>query len=310
MSAAFVSWIGRRIGAFSWLHLQDFEIDAAFDLGLLKNRRLRAPMVAAERAILRSFDCVSTISPQMLDRLASKGVEKEKIRELRNWTDINQIKPGKRRPQFRKEQLNLEDTHFVCLYAGTMSNKQDLELILDAARSLDQAGSRIRFILCGDGPHKGTLQCLAADLCNVQFLGVQTEERFAELLKTADVHLVPQKAEAADLVLPSKLGGILASGRPVIVMAKPGTGLADEVSKGGLVIPPGDVDGLTAAVRALANDPSFCQSLGESARRQALSKWDKKVILSDLTHALSASRKLNEATTLGQPSLARKVVTS
>src|SRR6185312_13966346 len=67
MSAAFSAWIARRIGAYSWLHLQDFEVDAAFDLGLLSRKQLRAPMVAIERKILRSFDCVSTISPQMLD---------------------------------------------------------------------------------------------------------------------------------------------------------------------------------------------------------------------------------------------------
>ena len=53
MSAAFPAWMARRVGALSWLHLQDFEIDAAFDLGLLPNKGLRAPMVAIERKILR-----------------------------------------------------------------------------------------------------------------------------------------------------------------------------------------------------------------------------------------------------------------
>lgn len=102
MSAALSAWIARRIAAVSWLHLQDFEVDAAFDLGLLSNRLLRAPMVAVERNILRSFDCVSTISPAMLDRLAAKGVDKEKIREVRNWTDTAQITPGGRCASFRK----------------------------------------------------------------------------------------------------------------------------------------------------------------------------------------------------------------
>jgi len=71
MSAASPAWAARRFDAFSWLHLQDFEVDAAFDLGLLKNRRLRDAMTGVEQGILRSFDCVSTISPQMLARLAS-----------------------------------------------------------------------------------------------------------------------------------------------------------------------------------------------------------------------------------------------
>jgi colanic acid biosynthesis glycosyl transferase WcaI len=282
MSAAFPAWIARRTGALSWLHLQDFEVDAAFDLGLLTNRRFRSPMVAVERTILRSFDRVSTISPQMLDRLASKHVARDRIREIRNWVDTNQIAPGAADPRFRKEHLDLDENHFVCLYSGTMSNKQGLDLIVEAARSLDNTDSNIRFVLCGDGPHKGMLQGLAVGLNNVQFLKLQEEQLFAELLKAADVHLIPQKAEAADLVLPSKLGGILASGKPVIVMAEAGTGLAREVQDAGIVIPPGDIQALADAVRSLADDPGLSLSLGKAARAAALSRWDKTAILSAL----------------------------
>jgi colanic acid biosynthesis glycosyl transferase WcaI len=288
MSAAFVSWIGRRFGALSWLHLQDFEVDAAFDLGLLGNRRLRDPMIALERKILRSFDCVSTISPQMADRLAFKGVDEQKIREIRNWTDASQITPGIVNSRFRKELLDLTDAHFICLYSGTMSNKQGLGLIIETAKSLDHVGSNIRFVMCGEGPDRKKLQDLAGHLTNVQFLGLQAEESFAELLKTADVHLIPQRAEAADIVLPSKLGGILASGKAVIVMAKPGTGLAEEVTNAGIVIPPGDADALTTAIRRLAEDPHLCRSLGDAARKIALAKWDKNDILGAFEETLLA----------------------
>jgi colanic acid biosynthesis glycosyl transferase WcaI len=289
MSAAFPAWMARRIGAMSWLHLQDFEVDAAFDLGLLSNKRLRAPMVAVERKILQSFDCVSTISPQMLHRLAAKGVDAKKIRELRNWTDTNRIAPGKANPRSRKEQLGLDDRHFIALYSGTMSNKQGLELIVEAAKMLDRTSSNIRFIMCGDGPHKEKLQLLAAGVTNIQFMELQPEESFAELLKAADVNLIPQRAEAADLVLPSKLGGILASGKPMIVMAEPGTGLANEVGKGGVVVTPGDVKGLATAVRALANDPARSRSLGEEGRAIAVAKWDKMAILTGLEQVLLSS---------------------
>jgi colanic acid biosynthesis glycosyl transferase WcaI len=285
MSAAFSAWAARRIGAFSWLHLQDFEVDAAFDLGLLSNRRLRTPMVAAERKILRSFDCVSTISPPMLDRLAAKGVDKERIRELRNWTDTRKIEPGDRQTRLRKE-LGFDDSHFVGLYSGTMSNKQGLELIVEAARSLEQTDPKMRFVLCGDGPHKAVLQNLATGLTNLQFLGLQQGENFAALLNTADVHLIPQKAEAADLVLPSKLGSIFATGRPVIVMAKPGTGLAAEVDGAGLIISPGDAAALANAMRALASNPGLCRSMGGRARAIALSRWDKATILAALEQML------------------------
>ncbi len=294
MSAALSAWIARRIGALSWLHLQDFEIDAAFDLGLLNSRALRVPMVAVERSILRSFDCVSTISPPMMDRLAAKGVQREKIREVRNWTDTSEIVPGNRHTRF-KEELHLDDSHFVALYSGTMSNKQGLELIIEAAKSLDRIDSKIQFVLCGDGPYRAVLQDLAAGLTNVRFLGLQASENFAELLKTADVHLIPQKDEAADLVLPSKLGGILATGRPAIVMARPGTGLAAEVVGAGLIIPPGDAPSLATAVRTLAANSELCASLGEGARAIALSRWDKAAILRRLEQSLAAfsdSRKM------------------
>lgn len=289
MSAAFSAWIARRIGALSWLHLQDFEIDAAFDLGLLANRQLRTPMVAIERQILRSFDHVSTISPQMLSRLKYKGVDDDKVQEVRNWTDTSQITPGKANPRFRTDQLGLDEGHFVCLYSGTMSNKQGLDLIIDAARTIDRSNSKVRFVLCGEGPHKTSLQQLASGLTNVRFLGLQAEDNFIELLKAADAHLIPQRAEAADLVLPSKLGGILASGKPVIVMARQGTGLAAEVEGAGIVIAPGDTRGLAAAIRTLASDANLCASYGEAARRIALAKWDKGAILLGLEQKLSAA---------------------
>jgi colanic acid biosynthesis glycosyl transferase WcaI len=128
---------------------------------------------------------------------------------------------------------------------------------------------------------------------------LQSSENFAELLKTADVHLVPQRAEAADLVLPSKLGGIFASGKPVIAMAKAGTGLALEIGNAGIVIPPGDVQALIGAVRALADDPSLCSALGKGARSVALSRWDKTTILTAVEQMLTASTEAAADLTTG-----------
>jgi colanic acid biosynthesis glycosyl transferase WcaI len=294
MSGALAARIAHSIGAFSWLHVHDFEIDAAFNLGLLKHKSLRNPMIAIERRILRSFDRVSTISPHMAARLQYKGVEAEKIREVRNWTDILQISPGSRNTSFRKE-LCPDASDFVGLYSGTMSNKQGLDLIIEAARELEQTSPGIRFFLCGEGPHKAKLQSLAADLKNVHFLGLQTNERIAELLSTADFHLIPQKAEAADLVLPSKLGGIFATGRPVIVMADQGTGLADEVTGAGLVLPPGSAQALASAARRLKDDPDLCRTLGEAGRKRALQRWDRTTILTMLEQSMLTAMSRNVA---------------
>jgi glycosyltransferase involved in cell wall biosynthesis len=125
---------------------------------------------------------------------------------------------------------------------ATMSYKQGLDLIVEAARDVKQTHSNVHFVLSGQGSHKSKLLEMAANLENVHFLEIQADKRFSQLLVTADLHVIPQRAEVADLVLPSKLGGIFASGRPLITMASPGTGLAEEVADVGVIVPPGAGD--------------------------------------------------------------------
>ena len=286
MSAALASFVARRVGASSWLHVQDLEVDAAFELGLLRNTRLRAAMVAIERRILISFDRVSTISAQMVRSLHAKGVDASRLRELRNWIDSAALERSDRMTRFR-QQLQLDESHLIGLYSGTMSNKQGLELIIEAAGQLHQLNPRIQLVLCGDGPHKARLEEKARGQGNIHFLGLQPWERFGELLSTADFHLIPQRHEAADLVLPSKLAAIFASGRPVIAMAQPETGLAAEVEGAGLVVLPGDAAAFAGAMQTLAGDAGLRGRLGETARQRCLDRWDKKAILAGLTHEIA-----------------------
>ncbi|MCK1341643.1 WcaI family glycosyltransferase [Bradyrhizobium sp. 38] len=290
MSAAFVSLVARRVGAKSWLHIQDFEVDAAFDLGLLRNDTLRKWMLRTEAAILKSFDHVSTISQSMVDRLILKGVGVDKAVEVRNWIDTRAIRPASRMTRYR-EQLKLAETDIVALYSGTMSNKQGLELVIEAAIGLAQSHPHIRFILAGEGPNKTRLEQMAVGHTNVHFLGLQPNESFNELMATADFHLIPQKAEAADLVLPSKLGAIFASARPVIAMAEEGTGLAAEVTGAGLVIPPGDSSALEAALCQLSEAPALRRHYGEEGRKRALDRWDRQTIVRRWSEVMAGVRK-------------------
>lgn len=287
MSAAFVAFVARFTGAKSWLHVQDFEVDAAFDLGLLKTQGLRKPMLFAEQKILKAFDRVSTISPQMMQRLRSKGLALEKLREIRNWIDTAAIVPGDRNTRFRQE-LNLGADDLVGLYSGTMSNKQGLDLILAAATTIERERPHVKFLLCGEGPHKQQLIEMAAGRSNIQFIGLQPNDRFSELLATADFHLIPQKAEAADLVLPSKLGGILSSNRPVIAMAADGTGLADEVRDVGLVVAPGDAAALASAICELDSNRRFGEVFGNNARKRAIERWDRRAIVDGWTREMTS----------------------
>lgn len=286
LSAPVAVLAARAVGATSWLHVQDLEIDAAFELGLLRNRRLRGLMLGIERAILRAFDRVSTISPQMRCRLEDKGVAPENLREVRNWADMTAIVPGHRQTPLRTS-LGLKPTDIVALYSGAMSKKQGLELIVDAAIATRNSHPGIHFILCGNGPQRAELVHLARGLPNTHFVDIQPVERLSELLSTADIHLMPQKSQAADLVLPSKLSGMLASGRPIIVMAAPGTGIAQEVHSCGLVIPPGDAGALAAAITTLAEDEALRECLGTAGRLRGEQLWDRASIIHSLEGELS-----------------------
>jgi colanic acid biosynthesis glycosyl transferase WcaI len=281
LSAPMAALAARCAGATAWLHIQDLELDSAFELGLLRGRGMRRIMCGIERSILRRFDRISTISPQMLRRLEQKGIDPQKLREVRNWVDTSRIVPGGRQTAFRTT-LGLKPTDLVALYSGTMSNKQGLELIVAAAAAMRKSDPNIRFVLCGNGPHRADLVKMANGLDNVRFLQLQPVERLSELLSTADMHILPQRAQAADLVLPSKILGMLASGRPIIAMADPGTGIAREINRAGLIIPPDDTDALAAAVKRLAHDDDLRARLGAAARLSAEQKWDRASIVRSL----------------------------
>jgi colanic acid biosynthesis glycosyl transferase WcaI len=272
--------VARLAGAQSWLHLQDFEVDLAFRMGLLKGKLLRRFVLKMERGLLRRFDNVSSISSRMVEQLLKKGVQLRRTRYFPNWVDITHIKPAAANSTYRRE-LGIAKTDIVVLFSGSLGGKQGL-MVIPAVAKLLAARPDIVFIICGDGVMKPSLEAAAAGLSNVRFLSLQPFERLGELLCTADIHLLPQSPGAADLVLPSKLSGMLASGRPVISTCRPGTELESVVSKCGVVVPPNDDAAFASAVRSLADNSSFRSELGRRARTYAESNFERDAILGRL----------------------------
>jgi colanic acid biosynthesis glycosyl transferase WcaI len=256
--------LARVTGAKSWLHIQDFEVDAAFDLGLLKSARAGRIALTVERALLRRFDVVSTISDKMLERAVAKGVVHPNTFSLPNWVDTHAIYPLGTSNEFRDE-LDIPENATVVLYSGNMGAKQGIEVLADAAAAL--RGRRdIVFVFCGNGASKADLQRRCEGLSNCRFMPLQPVERLNALLGLADVHVLPQRADAADLVMPSKLTGMFASGRAVIAMARADTELYSVVAPRGLIVEPEDVVALTDAIVALAADPDRRAALGAQGR--------------------------------------------
>jgi colanic acid biosynthesis glycosyl transferase WcaI len=267
------AWLCR---AKRWLHLQDFEIDVAFSMGLLKGRLLRRIVLRMEGSLLRRFDTVSTISSRMIQRLLSKGVLARKTRYFPNWVDLVRIKPAKNGSY--RAKLGIPHDLIVVLFSGSLSGKQGLMVIPEAARLL-ALRSDILFVICGDGVIKPQIEAAATGLKNVRFMPLQPPECVADLLGMADIHLLPQSSDAADLVLPSKLSGMLASGRPVIATCRQGTEISEIVSKCGTVVAPENGAELARAIVKLADEPEARVLLGRRAWRFAEENFERDAVL-------------------------------
>jgi colanic acid biosynthesis glycosyl transferase WcaI len=271
-------WLVARLsGAKAWLHIQDFEVDVAFQMGLLKGKRLQGVVQGLERWLLRRFDVVSSISGSMVKRLLQKGVMPHKAGFFPNWVDLAHVSPLAAPSPYRAE-LGMAQGAKVALFSGTLGTKQGLMVIPEAARHLAHRPD-IVFVICGDGAMKPQLEEAARQLPNLLLLPLQPFERLGDLLGLADIHLLPQSPVAEDLVLPSKLTGMLASGRPVIATCRDGTEIATVVSQCGLVVPPGDSAALAAAIERLVDGEIERTLLGQKARLYAESNLAKDAVL-------------------------------
>ena len=276
--------IGARVcGAKTLLHVQDLEVDAAFDLGVLRGERARRWALKLERALLRRADLVSTISTRMAERLCGKGLAADGVLIIPNWADELPADP----PGFRfRESLGIPAAHRIAMYSGNMAGKQGLETIVQAARLL-QHRSDIWFVLIGDGPSRPDLQASAQGLAQVRFLPLQPLSHLGATLRAADVHLLPQRAAAADLVMPSKLGGMFASARATVAGAHPGTEVANVLQDKGLVVPPEDALAFATAIEALCDDPERAAQMGTRAQAWARSELTRAAVLGRLEAALA-----------------------
>jgi colanic acid biosynthesis glycosyl transferase WcaI len=282
-----VLFVAAWCGAKAWLHVQDFEVDAAFELGDISSSRLRNWALAVERTLLRRFDRVSAISGRMVETLISKGVDSSHCVLFPNWVDTKAIYPLSGPSPLRRE-LGIDDDKIVALYSGSMGKKQGLEFLADAARQHSRR-NYLLYAFCGEGPYRPALIEKTRGLPNVVHLPLHPFERLNDLLNLADIHLLPQRARAADLVMPSKLTGMLASGRPIVATAELGTQLAIALQGRGAVVAPGDLDAFTTSILSLAESEELRLRLGHEARRYALAELDRDKILLRFEEAIFAA---------------------
>lgn len=214
-------------GARLVYHIQDLQIEAAQDLGMIRSPWLIKQLFRLERHILKQADMISSISPGMISRIQRKA--SREIVSFPNWADISRFYPVENRDML-KSNFGFKTSDKIVLYSGAIGEKQGLEAILQTAETFRE-DEKVKFLICGSGPYKKRLQELAgkAGLRQVVFMDTQPNEVFNDFLNMADVHLIIQKANAGDLVMPSKLTTIMAVGGLAVITANAGTSLHEIV---------------------------------------------------------------------------------
>ncbi len=191
MQTAVMPWLYGVLRRVPWIfHVQDFQVDAALRLDMLKLGGAGKLLYRIENFLLRRATVVPSITPAMCRRAVEKGGDLDNCWHVPNWADVHGITPGERDNAFRRE-LGVTSDQVLVIYAGAIATKQGLDVVLDAADSV-RSDARYQFVLVGNGSDRQRLEARAAEmkLPNLRFLDLQPRERLSEMLNTADIHLV------------------------------------------------------------------------------------------------------------------------
>ena len=243
--------------------------------------RLRSPtMIALLRTLialsLRHADRVVVIGETMRRRIEEKGVDPARIRVIPNWGDAERITPQPRDNPWAREH-GLTD-RFVVMHSGNVGHAQDLDTLIRAAallRDLDD----LRIVIVGTGARYVELSSLAdvLEVDSVSFLPYQPREVLPESLGSADVHFVGLARGLAGFIVPSRIWGVLAAGRPVLAAADEDSETVALVreTECGIAVPPGEPLRLAEAIRACHDGMYDLEAMGRRARAYAEAKADR-----------------------------------
>jgi len=266
-------------GAKVWVHIQDFEFDAAVESGLageqkgLKDKVFKG-LFWLEKKLLDKADIVSTISYGMLSKLETKTSTSTYF--FPNWVDENFINPEK-----AKQHTLMHSKNFKILYSGNIGAKQDWEFFIKVVKYFEN-NKNIEFIVVGAGARKKWLVEQTKTYVNVVHHMPVEYVTLPELLCSADLHILFQKNDVVDTVMPSKLLGMMASARPSVVTGSVESEVAKvfDKSEGGYFYDSTSFDDVVNAIETLTTDKKKAIEMGDNARQYIVSHFSASKVLS------------------------------
>jgi colanic acid biosynthesis glycosyl transferase WcaI len=268
--------VKRLKGSLFIFYCQDLYPDIAEATRGLKSRPVLAFLRWCNEFAYRNADAIVVLGADMANRLQRQGVAPNRIVVIPNWIDCRKVKP-----QPPPDFMMRKPGDFVVMYDGNFGWSQDLGTVLDAAH-LMRDDRRVRFILVGDGCRKVALahQATLMRLPNVEFGERHPPSAISEVLAAGDLQLIPLVAGAAGCLVPSKVYGILAAGKPFVAMMEPEADVARLAaeSDAGFVVPPGDAQALGRTISHAMENPKLLEEMGGRARALAERSYDRRLI--------------------------------
>ncbi|WP_044637565.1 WcaI family glycosyltransferase [Siansivirga zeaxanthinifaciens] len=275
-TSALLGWFLKiRYNSKLWIHIQDFEFDAAIDSGLLKGNSIRIfkILMGLEKKILSKADVVSTISHGMMNKLKQKT--KSNTYYLTNWIDVSLFdKP------FESLHPYLNSNKFKILYSGNIGAKQDWNFFIDFIKKLDHLDD-IEVIIVGEGAEKATIVSALNQYSFIRHYNLVPFKDLPILLRSADVHVLFQKKDVIDTVMPSKLLGMMASGKPSIVTGNMKSEVATVLaeSQGGFYFDGSSVTDIINCIVNLRENKQLTIDIGTNAKKYVKEKFSQQEVL-------------------------------
>jgi glycosyltransferase involved in cell wall biosynthesis len=270
--------VARRARAPLVVVSQDVFPEIAVRLKRLENAALVGLLRMLIAAYLRRADRVVAIGTTMRGRLIEKGAPPERVHVIPNWVDTKELGPHERDNDWSREHG--VSGCFVVMHSGNIGHAQNLDSLIRSAtflRDLD----RLAVLLVGAGARLQDYIELREQLevDSVRFLPYQPRELLPLSLSSADVHVVGLARGLSGYVVPSRLYGILAVGRPVIVAADADSETARMISEAecGIVVPPGRPERLATVIRSAYDGELPLEEMGRRARDYVVATADREI---------------------------------
>jgi glycosyltransferase involved in cell wall biosynthesis len=256
----------------------------AVAVGVLTNPLLIRASEWLERFLYRRADQLMINSPGFREHIEARGGEQLAL--IPNGADAAMFDPETDGKAFR-EKHNLEGK-FVALYAGAHGMSNDLDVVLDAAKMLEDRPA-VEIVLLGAGKEKQRLEARAAEmqLKNLTFVPPVPKDEMKVALAAADVCIAILKpVEMYKTVYPNKVFDYMAAGRATLLAIDGVIREVVEQAETGIFVSPGDPHALAEGLRRLAADPQGTQAMGRRGREYLLEHFDRPKVADQLVHLL------------------------